>query len=344
MHVPSLKPALLATLCFSAFAIPSEAEEKAAAASASAASDFVRFREDAKGAQLQTAIVTYRNLQGVEVELIGAIHIGDKTYYEALNKHFTTDEVVLYEMVGEALEAVDLMPSPITPEQQKKAIADLLSSPQSPTPPKRNVAPKPAPADEAPAEKAAKERLSWLHPLYDTLKNSLKLESQLEGIDYTKKNFVHADMTARQFAAMQQQRGEGFLQIWWRSVQAQMTKPEVTTSSPGLLKILEILCRPDSPTELKRLMGRMFDQVEKLMAGMETEQGSVIVVERNKVALEVLKQQIAQGRKRLGIFYGAAHLPDMEQRLMAMGFKPVKAEWLTAWDLPPEPPPVQVEQ
>ena len=341
MHAPSLKLALFAAIGL--FVSNSGAEEKAATVAAEG-SDFVRFKEDEKGAQLQTAIVTYRNAQGVQVELIGAIHIGDKAYYEALNKHFTTDEVVLYEMVGEALEAVDQMPPPITPDQQKKAIADLLSTPKAEAPPKRKVAPKPAPAQEAPAEMAARDRLNWLHPLYDTLKNSLKLESQLEGIDYTQKNFVHADMTARQFAAMQQERGEGFLQIWWRSVQAQMAKPEVTPSSPGLLKILEILCRPDSPTELKRLMGRMFDQVEKLMAGMETEQGSVIVVERNKVALEVLKQQIALGRKRLGIFYGAAHLPDMEQRLMAMGFTREKAQWMTAWDLPPEPPPVKVEQ
>jgi hypothetical protein len=115
-------------------------------------------------------------------------------------------------------------------------------------------------------------------------------------------------------------------------------------NSPGLLKILEILCRPDSPTELKRLIGRMFDQVEKIMAGMETEQGSVIVTERNKVALEVLKKEIAQGYNHLGIFYGAAHLPDMEKRLMEMGFRREKVEWLTAWDLPPEPPPAKVQR
>jgi hypothetical protein len=77
---------------------------------------------------------------------------------------------------------------------------------------------------------------------------------------------------------------------------------------------------------------------------METEKGSVIVVERNKVALDVLKKEIARGRKHLGIFYGAAHLTDMEQRLLEMGFKREKEEWLTAWDLPPEPPPPAPKQ
>jgi hypothetical protein len=319
----------------------------------------VRFREDAKGAQLQTAIVTYRNAEGVVVDLIGAIHIGDKAYYDALNKRFTTYEELLYEMVGEDLEAIDdpappvrkpaspgkskrdATPEPTKPgelslEERVRAVEDFLTKGEEK--PRRNFAPKATPPEEAPAEEAAHDRLSWLHPLYDTLKNTLKLESQMEGIDYSKKNFVHADMTARQFAALQDQRGEGFLQIWWRAVQAQVTQPEATPNSPGLLKILEILCRPDSPTELKRLMGRMFDQVEKIMAGMETDKGSVIVVERNKIALEVLKKEIAKGHRHLAIFYGAAHLTDMEQRLVSLGFTPEKSEWLTAWDLPPEPP------
>jgi hypothetical protein len=333
------------------------AEEKPAAP---IASDFVRFREDAKGAQLQTAIVTYRNAEGVVVDLIGAIHIGDKSYYDALNKRFTTYEELLYEMVGEDLEAIDEpdppIRKPLPPQRTKPGAAPQPAKPGEPSleervraveefltkgeeKPRRNFAPKAPPPDEAPAEQAAHDRLSWLHPLYDTLKNTLKLESQMEDIDYSKKNFVHADMTARQFATLQEQRGEGFLQMWWRAVQAQVAQPEATPNSPGLLKILEILCRPDSPTELKRLMGRMFDQVERIMSGMETDKGSVIVVERNKVALEVLKKEIAKGHKHLGIFYGAAHLTDMEQRLVSMGFKPEKSEWLTAWDLPPEPPP-----
>ena len=318
MHALTKKSGILVALGLATFAL--HAEDKSASA------DFVRFREDAKGAQLQTAIISYRNAQGVVVELIGAIHIGDKAYYDTLNQRFTKCEVLLYEMVGEPLEAVEHGSAELSPNDGKA---------------KPRVKPQAPPEDEAPAEQAARDRMQWLHPLYDTLKNALKLENQMMCIDYTKKNFVHADMTARQFAAMQQKRGEGFLQLWWRSVQAQMAQPEAAPNSPGLIKILEILCRPDSPTELKRLMGRMFDQVEKLMSGMETPDGSVIVTERNKVALGVMQQQIARGRKHLGIFYGAAHLPDMEQRLLAMGFKREKTEWLTAWDLPPEPPPVK---
>jgi hypothetical protein len=189
------------------------------------------------------------------------------------------------------------------------------------------------------AESAAREKLRWLNPMYDVLKNTLKLDSQILCIDYTRPNFVHADMTARAFAANQEARGEGFLQLWLRMAKAQATAPPSGYQDPGLLKILEILCRPDSATELKRIMGRMFDSVETVMSGMEGPEGSVIISERNKVALEVLKIHLALDKKKFGIFYGAAHLPDMEKRLKEMGFTLEKVEWLTAWDLPPEPPP-----
>lgn len=347
MHLASPRIPVLASLCLLAASLSAETPP-------AASPDFIRFHEDDKGAQLQTAIGTYRNAAGVTVELIGAVHIADPHYYDVLNHRFTKLDALLYEMVGEPLEPVAGAESPDPPALEPppapkpaaanedplvtglRLLADVLAESRKP---ERNVAPKAAPDGEAPAEQAARDRMNWLHPLYLTMKHTLKLESQMEGIDYTKKNFVHADMTAREFAAMQEDRGEGFLMLWLRTVQAQLEHPEITENTPGLMKILEILCRPDSPTELKRLLGRMFDQVEKLMAGMEAGNGSVIVTERNKVALKVLTEEIAKGRKRLGIFYGAAHLADMEQRLLAMGFQREKLEWVTAWDLPPEPPP-----
>lgn len=38
-------------------------------------------------------------LDGVTLRLVGAIHIGEKGYYEALNKSFENDDAVLFEMV-----------------------------------------------------------------------------------------------------------------------------------------------------------------------------------------------------------------------------------------------------
>jgi hypothetical protein len=335
--------------------------------------DFVRFQEDKKGAQLQTAIATYRNNRGVVVDLIGAIHIGDKNYYDVLNAYFDDYDALLYEMVGDPVEQYeepeDLTEAPPQPRKKdplplknlKKKLPTAPAKPgetkpdqNTPQPPleqrigdleayiERGKAESISPSNYE-AEAAAREKLRWLNPMYDVLKNTLKLEAQIDCIDYTRPNFVHADMTARAFAAKQEERGEGFIQLWMRMARAQALAPAPNYKDPGLLKVLEILCRPDSATELKRLMGRMFDAVETVMSGMEGPEGSVIISDRNKVAIEVLKIHLGLDKKKFGIFYGAAHLPDMEKRLVDLGFTLEKVEWITAWDLPPEPPPFKRE-
>ena len=260
--------------------------------------DYIRFHEDEKGAQLQTAVARFENAKGVRVELIGAVHIADKAYYAELNARFKTCEIVLYELVGGEFK-----------DREK-----LRSS-------------------------ADADRMKWVGWLQETMKHSLGLTGQLEGIDYTARNFVHADMTTGQFFGTQEKKQESFVGLLFKAWKAQV---EVAAQGdlpdqPGLAKILEILCRKDSPTELKRLVGREFDQIERIMAGVESDGGTVIIGERNRVALEVLNREIAKGRKHLGIFYGAAHLADMEQRLAGMGFQKKAVEWMTAWDLPPEP-------
>src|SRR5687768_9345639 len=61
---------------------------------------FLRFVGDSKtGGSLQTADVTYENEDGAKVRLVSAIHIGDTSYFQALNKSFEGCDAVLYEMV-----------------------------------------------------------------------------------------------------------------------------------------------------------------------------------------------------------------------------------------------------
>jgi hypothetical protein len=70
------------------------------------------------------------------------------------------------------------------------------------------------------------------------------------------------------------------------------------------------------------------------MVSFGGEDGSAIITDRNKKALAVLKQEIAEGKKKIGIFYGAGHLSDMDKRLRSdFGLQPVAITWLTAWDL-----------
>lgn len=76
----------------------------AGCASVAAAEEFTRIASDEHGnvSALQLAIVTYGPASANEnlaVDLISAIHIGDRSYYEDLNDRFSTYDVVLYELL-----------------------------------------------------------------------------------------------------------------------------------------------------------------------------------------------------------------------------------------------------
>jgi hypothetical protein len=75
--------------------------------------------------------------------------------------------------------------------------------------------------------------------------------------------------------------------------------------------------------------------VEQTVAtfGADNASGTVIVGERNKAAMTALKEQLSAGKQKLAIFYGAAHLPDMEVRLRELGFHKRGQRWLVAWDM-----------
>jgi hypothetical protein len=82
-------------------------------------------------------------------------------------------------------------------------------------------------------------------------------------------------------------------------------------------------------------MARMLAKVETIGAELGFGPDSVIVGERNRVALEIFDREVKAGRNNLGIFYGAAHLPDMEARLEKRGFHRAGERWITAWDIKP---------
>lgn len=59
------------------------------------------FDENNQPRSMQTAITRFVNRdKGLTVDLVGVVHIGDKTYYQVLNELFTDYDVVLYELVA----------------------------------------------------------------------------------------------------------------------------------------------------------------------------------------------------------------------------------------------------
>lgn len=169
------------------------------------------------------------------------------------------------------------------------------------------------------------------------MQRQLDLAYQLDEVDYTAKNFVHADMTVKQFRKRQQARGESMFKLMLKLMRDDMARRAKNKAGADIssAELLRALLNPNRAVELKYLLARQFNEMERLTAGLNDEKGSVILTDRNKVALKVLARELAEGKKKLAIFYGAAHLPDMEERMVKqMGFERQAARWLTAWKLP----------
>jgi len=263
----------------------------------------VRYDENGKPAALETAIVRYvpapagAEEPALTVDLVGAVHVADAAYYAELNRRFDDYDAILYELVAPA--------GTVVPRGEGSSNAHPLAM------------------------------------LQNGMKSLLALEHQLAQIDYTKKNFVHADMSPDDFLKAMKDRNQDFLQMYLQLLAHAMAQQEPAAEGdsdeePAEVQLMAALMSEDRPRRLKMLLAPELAKTESLLLGLGGAEGSVLISDRNKVAMDVLKQQLAAGKKRLAIFYGAGHLSDMDQRLREQfGLVPVEITWLTAWDLAP---------
>jgi hypothetical protein len=260
--------------------------------------EYLRIRRSDSGQPLalETAIAKFvsgpqAKYPGIEVDLVGAVHIAENAYYRSLNKRFRSYDSVLYELVAEEGTRV-------TPEQ-----ANAGRSPVS--------------------------------ALQVGMKDLLELDFQLEKIDYQAKNFKHADMTPAEFAEDMKDRGDSMLQTMFRMMGAGLAMQ--ASGKGGDAGLLLALLAPDRSRQLRRAMAKQFQDLEATTIGMSAEDGrSTIITERNAKAFKVLSTELDAGKRKIAVFYGAGHLPDMGQRLVRdFGLVPVpdKTEYLEAWDL-----------
>ena len=238
--------------------------------------------------------VTRYEKDGSSVDLIGAVHIADQAYYKTLTDRFARYDALLFEMIG------------------GERLAEEMHAPAEPE-------------EEGGPEK--RKDLSGLHKVYDMVAKFLKLSGQMESIDYRAANFVHADLTFEEFTRLQKERGESLLGF---ALKAGMDAPE-PAKQPDPAKLLAAMLSGKSDL-IKLEIVHTLRQGDDQIAAFAGE--SVIISDRNQRCVEVVNREIAAGRKNLGVFYGAAHFPDIEKRLLEQGFKRMNQEWLTAWDIP----------
>jgi hypothetical protein len=288
----------LATWCARvSLAAPTSQPDSAVTTAAPKSDDFLRLIDKGStGSRLETADVAYRNADGVTVHLVAAVHVGEREYFEGLNQSFKLRDAVLYELVKP-----------------------------------RDVA--------APVKGERLPSNSPVSQLQRLMKDTLGLEFQLDVVDYGAANFIHADLDAETFQKMQDERGESFTQMFLQAFMKAMTQPPqdngaVTDDTDKQLEdLVKMFTRPDMERQIRVRLARNLVDLENNPFGPGSMDGTVLVTERNKAAINVLKKSVADGKKDLAIFYGAAHMPDLAKRLADMGFEPVATEWRLAWDL-----------
>ncbi len=187
---------------------------------------------------------------------------------------------------------------------------------------------------------AAEEEVGAVRQLQKMAKSFLGLQYQLEGIDYTAPNFVHADVAWDEMGELMSSRDESLMTLFTRA--SEMAKQGGVAGVPTdaaetevmMKRIFQSIMSGDSGG-LKRTVAPFLSEAESFITQIEGDQGSVLVSERNRVVMEKLaKLQQDRGRGSYTIFYGAGHMPDFEKRLLEQGFRKSDPIWLDAWSMP----------
>ncbi|CAM6026508.1 unnamed protein product [Sphagnum balticum] len=310
--------------------------------------DFTRFRDKgAQGAELQTAIISYRKplpwslFQPQQVDLVAAVHIADRVYFSSLQKELSTYDRVLYEMVADKNK------------MQTNRLGKMRWKPPRRVPGRHGG-----------------QGFSIIGTIQRLMAQLLTLEFQLECMDYRQENWYHADLDFDTFQVLQRERGETFFSFA-KDLTAISSKAITRAAlAPGShldpwrakllwvsrmvpmpllgLFVIEGVCAPsDAPLkqvpEMKALLELNPAAAFKVFLAKQITtdltdgasalvENSVIIGERNRVAMDELQEALRDGCKKVAIFYGSGHLPDMDSRLREQfGLEPIGINWRTAW-------------
>ncbi len=183
------------------------------------------------------------------------------------------------------------------------------------------------------------------HPigmLQQSLPSVLDLDYQLKAIDYTAKNFEHADLSPDEMAAAIRKRGDNGASIGIKvffDLLSQANRVSEAASKKGggefsELQLLSAMFDPNRPLALKKMFAEQMDLLGGMGTGLGATLDTILVQDRNTAAMNVLKKEIDKGTRRIAIFYGAAHMPDFDRRLtQELKLKRDSMAWDTAWDL-----------
>jgi hypothetical protein len=264
---------------------------------------YVRVTEvNSNRVELQVAVRKFQPPyhKGPSVWLVGVSHVGDADYYRAVQRELDACTLVLYEGIR----------GPADPERQPLARADA---------------------------KAAS-------PLQDTLAASLGLEFQLSAIDYTGSNFVNSDLSVAELQELMAQQAARMGTNDFTGGQSLQSLLDLMQGNSFMSSVLQVVFKIMGSSPKLQGLGRL-----ALLELIDTIQGDPEKLAQSVPELHQLLQVLVQERDKrvvddlrelrhdvpragsLAVFYGLAHMTDLEQRLRNLGYRPVGDRWLTAF-------------
>ncbi len=190
------------------------------------------------------------------------------------------------------------------------------------------------PSANKPNQRAERGGVNPIGMMQTGMKDILNLSFQLDEVDYSPANFVHADMSPDEFGEDMKKRGDGFVGMFARLMGAGLVAQNSKKGATQQAEMMAALMSKDT-IKLRRVMAEQFESMDAQMAGFADKNGkSTLLTERNTKAFQIMERELKAGKKRLAIFYGAGHLLDMHQRLLSdYKTSQTKFEWLDAWPL-----------
>ena len=278
------------------------------------AGEYLRFAQPAAepgGAPggLQVALAHFVHPDGgPRVDLVGAVHIADAAFFRAVQRWIDGCDVVLYEGV----------------KKEGQTAADFQK-----------------PAEGAP---------NPIRGLQQKLAGWFDLRFQLDAIEYDRPHFVHADLTEAQLMAGSQ--GTDGDEQGGNAAPALPEVPglprdisQLTTMLQQVGPMLDMLFSqsPEMRTGLKRVFAQVMGRPEAMASFLQagTPLADLVLHRRNAVVIERLQETVAKQRSgSIAIFYGAAHMADLEKTLVEkLGYRRAGGRWLEAWAIEAGPMP-----
>jgi hypothetical protein len=235
----------------------------------------------------------------IAVDFVGAVHLGERAYYEDLNKRFEKYEAVLFELVsdGQNLPAIG--------EQREDSILGTLQRSLC------NLLGLSFQLDEI--DYKAK---NFVHADLSPQELSDAMTARGESLPQLLMKLIRLSTDPELQKALEE-------------------KGYAENSLDGVNPLLILLRGPTTEERMKirRFMAQGLVGSDAVMKLLEGEKGFSLITDRNIEAMSVLNRETAEGKRKLAIFYGVGHLPDFHKRLVEQGYRLDSVEWVDAWDM-----------